>query len=187
MYAQTTCGLMTGNSGEMHSKALGKLWHAQLVKSVRGRGLRQVHSQLLSQRSGSCCQSVCCFQRTHCSSSSSCVMLKLHVEDAKMSITDMTVSTWTPSKHAYKGAEGVTFGKQRASTRTTESGSAILAVSAHRLALPNNRHISCARDAVVERVTATVQKTRRARYGCDYLLKIIETTSTRSFLSDRRC
>ena len=47
-----------------------------------------------------------------------------------MSISEMTVSMAT-FKARLQGAEGVTFGKQHTSTRTTESGSAILAVSAH--------------------------------------------------------
>ena len=67
-----------------------------------------------------------------------------------------------------EGAEGVTFGKQHASSRTTESGSAVLATSAHRRALPNNRHTSCARDAVVERVTATVPVGNRECNECDH-------------------
>ena len=46
--------------------------------------------------------------------------------------------------------------QEHASTRITESESAILAVSAHRRALPNTDHISCSRDAVDERVAATV-------------------------------
>ena len=47
----------------------------------------------------------------------------------------------------------VTFGDENTSTRTTESGSVILAVSGQRHKLRNDRHISSARDAVVERVT----------------------------------
>ena len=84
--------------------------------------------------------------------------MKLPVDQARMSIADMGHRLDT-FQALLQGAEGVTFGKQDTCTRTTESGSAILAVSAHRRALLNNRHISCSRDAVVERVTATVQNT----------------------------
>ena len=44
-------------------------------------------------------------------------------------------------------------GDENTSTRTTESGNATLAVSGHTLVPRNDRHISSARDAVVERVT----------------------------------
>ena len=57
-----------------------------------------------------------------------------------MSISDMTVSKAT-FKARLQGVEEVTLGKQHTSTRTIESGSAILAVSAHRRALPNNHHL----------------------------------------------
>ena len=62
------------------------------------------------------------------------MMLELPVEETKMSIKDMTVSTWVPS---------ITR------TRTRESESANFAVSAHRRALSNNHHNSCVRGAVV--------------------------------------
>ena len=52
-----------------------------------------------------------------------------------MSISDMTVSK-AAFKARLQGVEEVTLGKQHTSTRTTESGSAILAVSDDRARFP---------------------------------------------------
>ena len=59
------------------------------------------------------------------------------VGETKMSISDMTVSTWT-FKTRLQGAEGVTFGKQNTTTGITESVSSIFAVSAQKGSLSAN-------------------------------------------------
>ena len=56
-------------------------------------------------------------------------------EETKMSISDMTISIWTPSLHACKARRGHILQTAYADSR-----------------FPNNQDISCVRDVVVERV-----------------------------------
>ena len=94
-----------------------------------------------SQPSRSRCQSVLVFRRKALFISffmwSKMLMLKLRVEETKMSISDMTVSmatTWTPSKHACRAQKGSHSATNTRAPEPRESESANLAniaISAH--------------------------------------------------------
>ena len=62
-------------------------------------------------------------------------LLLVPIEETKVSISDMTNSTWTPSQHACRAQKG------------PHSANSI--GEAHRHALPNNQRISCAREVAV--------------------------------------
>ena len=85
-------------------KPFAMLWHAQLDKRVHGRGHRQVPS---SESSKSISLSRCLVFPTsassfHPSKWNRVMMLKLLVEERKMSISDTTVSMATTCTHAYE-------------------------------------------------------------------------------------
>ena len=77
----------------------------------------------------------------------------------------------------FQGAEGDTFGKQHTSTRTTETRSGILAVSAPQRALVNNRHcdhsttiIICLFNLDTPNVFHTARITHRHRHSVRHMV-----------------
>ena len=78
------------------------------------------------------------------------LMLKLPVEEIKMSISDMT-------PRRLQGVERVTFCKKTCECQNHGERKRNLRRIRTLTHASHNHHINCARDAVLERVTATVQ------------------------------
>ena len=93
------------------------------------------------------------------------MILKLHVEEAKMSVSDVAVSMAATWSHPCAPAERdwVAFANEQTSTRPTESESAKLAtiaVSRQQRALPAHAQVSFAHDATHQQLPPEPQRTR---------------------------